>query len=84
VTRPCNHHRVIYLPRCQENLEDNISLPMTTYAFRFKFWGCSVSKCQAASAIDIGSCERCQRHYWADHFVLQIISAKWVSEYSKI
>ncbi|KAJ5754225.1 hypothetical protein N7533_003768 [Penicillium manginii] len=49
---------------------------MTTYAFRFKFWGCSVSKCQAASAIDIGSCERCQRHYWADNFVLQIISAK--------
>ncbi|KAJ5630027.1 hypothetical protein N7528_003684 [Penicillium herquei] len=38
---------------------------MTTKPFRF--WDCSISKCPAASAIDIGACERCQRHFCALH-----------------
>ncbi|KAJ5088302.1 hypothetical protein N7456_011918 [Penicillium angulare] len=33
----------------------------------FRFWDCSVSKCVAASAIDIGACERCMRHFCARH-----------------
>ncbi|KAJ5712880.1 uncharacterized protein N7483_010061 [Penicillium malachiteum] len=38
---------------------------MTTKPFRF--WDCSISKCPAASAIDIGACERCQRPFCALH-----------------
>ncbi|KAJ6037296.1 hypothetical protein N7540_001575 [Penicillium herquei] len=33
----------------------------------FRFWDCSISNCPAASAIDIGACERCQHHFCALH-----------------
>ncbi|KAJ5832207.1 hypothetical protein N7474_000518 [Penicillium riverlandense] len=35
----------------------------------FRFWTCYVAACSAAAAIDVGLCERCQRHFCADHAI---------------